>query len=262
MQGKDLHIRYDVRELSGPKAVLMVKTNSHMKTTEGGRDPVIVLASDGIAAEYQGGILGQYRLSGEHNKSPYYVQSSNISDSSPVYLYRAEDNQWWVSDVLGERTGWLNNPNSSASVPETGWKVADGKGNWPDDPQLTVRCGPLTECGDITVSSNGPTAKKKSKELGVYKKTDIISCGRHVFKHQARERYLSIAPGKTTWGIRDKPGDPASYIDSAAAANCPASYRNRNSERLSRKSWSYSDNGWHEDPSITVTCSNHSPLYY
>ena len=51
MQGKDLCIRYDVRELSGPKAVLMVKTNSHMKTTEGGRDPVIVLASDGIAAE-------------------------------------------------------------------------------------------------------------------------------------------------------------------------------------------------------------------
>ena len=51
MQGKDLYIRYDVRELSGPKAVLMVKTNSHMKTTEGGRDPVIVLASDGIAAE-------------------------------------------------------------------------------------------------------------------------------------------------------------------------------------------------------------------
>ena len=51
MQGKDLYIRYDVRELSGPKAVLMVKTNSHLKTTEGGRDPVIVLASDGIAAE-------------------------------------------------------------------------------------------------------------------------------------------------------------------------------------------------------------------
>ena len=72
-----------------------------LKTAEGGREPVIVLASDGIAAERQGGKLGQYRLSGELNKSPYYVQSSNISHSSPVYLYRTEDNQWWVSDVLG-----------------------------------------------------------------------------------------------------------------------------------------------------------------
>ena len=224
----------------------------------------LVLASNGIAAEYRGGQLGQYIPSGEHNKSPYYLQSSTLSerDSRPLYLYRTEDNQWYVNSVLGERRGWLKNPSSSASVPETGWKVSDGSGNWPDDPQLTVRCGPLTECGDITVSSNGPTAKKSSKDLGVYKKTDIISSGRHVFKHQARERYLSIATGNSAWTIGDKPGATVAYITSAAAANCPASYRNRNSERINKKSWRYFDNLWHEDPSITVTCSNHSPLYY
>ena len=73
---------------------------------------MIVLASDGIAAEWQGENLGQYRLSGEVNKSPYYVQSSNLShcDSRPLYLYRTEDNQWWVNDVLGERAGFLKNP--------------------------------------------------------------------------------------------------------------------------------------------------------
>ena len=32
---------------------------------------MIVLASDGIAAERQGSLLGQYRLSGELNKSSY-----------------------------------------------------------------------------------------------------------------------------------------------------------------------------------------------
>ena len=138
----------------------------------------------------------------------------------------------------------------------------DGKG-WLDDPQLTVRCGPLTECGDITVSSNGPTANKKSECLGVYKRTHIISCGRFVFKHQDRERYLSIPPGNTSWMITDKPGDTAGDIQSAAAANCPASYRNRYNERLNQKSWMYGNNGrWHEDPTITVTCSNHSPHYY
>ena len=55
----------------------------------------LVLASDGIAAERQGDKLGQYIPSGENNKSPYCVQSSNISDSDsrPRYPYRTEDNQ-------------------------------------------------------------------------------------------------------------------------------------------------------------------------
>ena len=223
---------------------------------------MIVLASDGIAPERQGAYLGQYSLSGEHNSSPYYVQTNTLSDSPPVYLYRADDNKWYVSDVLGKRAGGLNNPSGSVSVPETGWKMSDGK-VYVDDPQLTVRCGPLTECGDITVSSNGPTANKKSECLGVYKRTHIISCGRFVFKHQDRERYLSIPPGNTSWMITDKPGDTAGDIQSAAAANCPASYRNRYNERLNQKSWMYGNNGrWHEDPTITVTCSNHSPHYY
>ena len=82
------------------------------------------------------------------------------------------------------------------------------------------------------------------------------------WRHQARERYLSIPPGKTDWLIGDKPGSTAAYIQSAAAAKCPASYRNRQSEWLNMKSWQYSDKGWRDDPGITVTCSNHSPLYY
>ena len=57
--------------------------------------PPLMLASDGIAAERQGDKLGQYIPSGENNKSPYCVQSSNISDSDsrPRYPYRTEDNQ-------------------------------------------------------------------------------------------------------------------------------------------------------------------------
>ena len=235
---------------------------------------LLVLASDGIAAEHHGGKLGQYSVSGEHNNSPYYVQTDTLShsDSRPVYLYRADNNQWWVSDVLGERAGWLKNPSDSVSVPETGWKVADGTGTWPDDPQLTARCGPLTECGDITVTSNGPTAVSQSDCLGVYKRTDIISSGHFVFKHQDRDRYLSIAPHPMShlqqcgWGIRDKPGATRpyrSYVESAAGANCPASNRNRYSERFNWKSWLYFEHGeWHEDPTITVTCTNHNPDYY
>ena len=225
---------------------------------------ILLFASDGKAAEYTGSLLGQYSLSGtllvKDNRSPYYLQTNTLSDSdsSHVYLYRA-DNQWFVYSALGKTGGWLNNPIDSVSVPETGWKVSDGKGGWLDDPQLTVRCGPLTECGDITVTSNGPTANKRSDCLGVYKRTDIISCGRFVFKHQDRDKYLRIAPGKTVWTIGDKPGDTTAYIQSAAGANCPASNRNRYSERLNVKSWMYGHDGWHEDPTITVTCTNHNP---
>merc|ERR1712242_382931 len=75
---------------------------SDIKTAGEGREPVIVLASDGIAAEYNGDRLGQYSLSGELNNSPYYVQTNTLSDSDrpPTYLYRNDNNQWWVSDVL------------------------------------------------------------------------------------------------------------------------------------------------------------------
>ena len=118
--------------------------------------PVILLTTE------NGDRLGQYSLSGEHNNSPYYVQTNTLSQSGsrPVYLYRS-DNQWRVGSVLGKRGGWLYNPSDSVSVPETGWKVAV-KSNRPDDPQLTARYGPLTECGDIKVTSNGPTANKRS----------------------------------------------------------------------------------------------------
>ena len=87
----------------------------------------------------------------------------------------------------------------------------------------------------------------------------MISCGRPVFKHQDRDKYLSIAPNATNWVIGDKPGATKGYIVSAAGANCPASNRNTYSERLNKKSWMYSDN---EDPTIRVTCTRHSSDYY
>ena len=45
--------------------------------------------------------------------------------------------------------------------------------------------GEQTECGDITISSNGPTANKSSDNLGVYRKT-----------------FLAVAPSKAAWVVR------------------------------------------------------------
>ena len=266
---------------------------------------VIVLASDGIAAEHTGFLLGQYSLSGEHQKSPYYVQNNAIcesgsdsdsdSDSGPTYLYRANEKHWYVSDVLGESEGWLFNSSNSVSVPEKGWKVVNidfdsesysernsdsdsendsddmsakatatvKAGKYLDDPKLSVKYGVLTECGDIRVTSDGPTAKKKPDCLGIYKRTETISNGRFVFENQSKDKYLKIGANMLVWSIGDKSGYTED-IRSAAVANCPASNRNRYSKMLDTKSWSYARKSgeWREDPSIIVSCSKHSPDYY
>ena len=81
--------------------------------------PTLVLSSAGIAAEYPGGKLGQYELRGVHNSSPYYVQTDTLTNS-PIYLFRADINQWYVTDVLGKSRGGLKNPSTSVTVPHHG----------------------------------------------------------------------------------------------------------------------------------------------
>merc|ERR1719295_8088 len=72
--------------------------------------------------------------------------------------------------------------------------------------------------------------------------------------------YLSIPPDDTCWRITDISGaDDDGGIVSAAGANCPASERNRFSDRINVKSWRCAEKEeWKEDPSITVTCNKHS----
>ena len=224
--------------------------------TRNGWAPMIVLASEGIAADWKGCCLGQYSLAGEYHGSPYYVQSNTLAGSDPTYLYRAHDNKWWISDALGEQRGWLKNTSNSVNVPELHWRVSINR-TFHADPRLTASSSQLSECGDIAVTSDGQAEDIQSDCLGVYRRTDIISSGRFVFKHQTREKYLSIPPGKRVWSIG---GTATAGIQSAAGANCPASNRNRYSERDNEKSWMYWNNGeWHEDPNITVICTNHGP---
>ena len=224
--------------------------------------PLLVISSDGIGPETYGSRLGQYELKGELNNCPYYVQSDTFTSSPPHYLYRAENKEWYVSPLLGICGGGLTNPRDSESVPGDGWLVSVS-GTWTADPQCRVSPGPLSECGDITVSASpdSPTAKMWADCLGVFRPTDMFSAGRRVFKHQSREKYLSIPPGETRWMITDTPGADKGGIRSAAGANCPASERNTISVLNNWNYWTYRDNGCKEDPSISVTCSKHSNTF-
>ena len=222
--------------------------------------PLLVISCDGIGPETYGSRLGQYELKGELNNCPYYVQSDTFTSSPPHYLYRAENKEWYVSPLLGICGGGLRNPRDTETVPGDGWLVGV-RGTWTADSKCWVSPGPPSECGDITVSAspNSPTAHYHPDCLGVFRPTDMLSCGRRVFKHQSGEKFLRIPPGKSSWGVGDTPGASSSGIQSAAGANCPASKRNRFSDRFKVKSWRCAEKeGLKEDPSITVTCSIHS----
>lgn len=247
-------------------SMIKVEINGSQQTAvEVSLVPPLVIRSDGIAAEWVGDSLGQYELRGELNNCPYYVQTDTLTSSPPTYLYRADNKEWYVSPVLGERKRWLRNPRDSECVPGDGWLVYRTDRCWTADPQCRVSPGPLSECGDITVSAspNSPTANKRPDCLGVFRPTDMFSSGRRVFKHQSREKYLCIPPGYTIWKITDTPGADSAGMRSAAGANCPASERNRFCDRDNVKSWMYSvNNQLKKDPSITVTCSKHSTNFY
>ena len=97
----------------------------------------VVISSRGGAVQHLGGMLGQYEYLEDKE---YYVQTSTERCEEwfrARYLFRDEDDKWWVSDIPGEKIGWLYNPRSSQTLPSSGWRYADN-GSWHDDLTMTV----------------------------------------------------------------------------------------------------------------------------
>ena len=70
-------------------------------------------------------------------------------------------------------------------------------------------------------------------------------------------RFLTVASGKTDWGIRDAADNRVSYIDSASAGtSCPSSPSSSVSKRYGWNSWRYYENNKWQDGDIEVSCSN------
>ena len=71
----------------------------------------MVIWSTGGAAQHHGGVLGQYEY---HEDKGYYVQTSTESPWWFVarYLYRDEDDKWWVGATPGENSAlWETRPS-------------------------------------------------------------------------------------------------------------------------------------------------------
>ena len=141
----------------------------------------VVISSTGGAAQYVGEVLGQYEYLEDKG---YYVQTSTEQSEEEFharYLYRDEDDYWYVYDTPGEMRGWLQSRRPSKTLPSTGWKYSNGE-SLQDDLSLTVTQGPLPPLPrQFTVTATGAEVEKWPSFLGVFNRTQRWWYGRPVY---------------------------------------------------------------------------------
>merc|ERR550517_529357 len=116
----------------------------------------VELRTSGRAGEYQGALLGLFQFHSEDEESQGRVyKQRHDGGGDQYYLYRV-DQRWYVSDIFGERTGYLRADAgnwSQTTPPLKGWQYVDG-GVWNDDPEL--ECGkPSLPCRAVIIELSG-----------------------------------------------------------------------------------------------------------
>jgi len=218
----------------------------------------VELRTSGRAGEYHGARLGlfQFHSEDEESKGRVYKQRHD-GGGDQYYLYRV-DQRWYVSDIFGERTGYLRADagNSSQTTPPLkGWQYVDG-GNWNDDPEL--ECGkPSLPCRAVSIELSGEANGNCAECAGRYVVLDgWWKRGRQVLQQESSPHlYFAVRSGSTTWSIADHIEKPSGKISSASAGTtCPASPSASVSKRLGWNSWHYAHLlNWHAG-NITVSC--------
>ena len=206
-----------------------------------------MISSTGGAAKHQGGSLGQFEYDEDRG---YYIQSSTEQRNvhvqfRPRYLYHTEEEEWCVSDIPGERRGWLYNPGPSKTPPTSGWQYADpdttSKVPWQDDPTLTVTPAPLPS--QFMVTASGAAAEKWPSYLGIFTRTQRWWNGRSVYIN-AEGRLLYFSDVDDDWAIGDKLGWRA--LRGSRAHHSP----------VDENRWRYAAEPEDKPASVTVTGSD------
>ena len=200
----------------------------------------VVISSRGGAVQHLGGMLGQYEYLEDKE---YYVQTSTERCEEwfrARYLFRDEDDKWWVSDIPGEKIGWLYNPRSSQTLPSSGWRYADN-GSWHDDLTMTVTPGPLTLPRQFTVTIMGAAAERHPTYQGVFTKRERWLYGRPVY---VNKHGRTLHHGGT-WEIGYNLGQH-SPVRGSRARDSP----------VNEKSWTYWTGSERKPALVTVTGSN------
>ena len=160
-----------------------------------------------------------------------------------VYLFRDEDENWYVSTTPGKKVGWLWNPsqNKTPAPPTIGWRYIDSR-LWISDDTLSVSPGtlpPLPRHFLVTVS--GAAAEYQ----GVFSRTERWWYGRPVYVNTVG-MFLYHSARDWGWVI----GGPLGYnkLRGSRAHHSP----------VSEDSWKYytGPGSGYKPASVTVTGSD------
>ena len=206
----------------------------------------MVISSTGGAGQHQGAVLGQYEY---HEDKGYYVQTSTEQSNEKFvarYLYRDQDDKWWVGPTPGAKSGrWLRNTSPSQTPLSSGWLYADKTTkSWQDDQTLTVTPGPLPPLPkQFTVTVTEPATRKLSSYQGVFTKTQRWWHGRPVYVN-TEGQLLHHSTADLGWSIGDKLGKYT--LRGSQARHSPVDEDN----------WRYWDGSEDKPASVTVTGSD------
>jgi len=217
----------------------------------------VFIASTAGAAEYHGGGLGLFDVTGDlYDSRPVYQQRGGIQ-----YLYyRSMYGAWYAGPEVGGN-GVLKSISSSTTPPESGWEYwLSSDSDWHSDPTciLTSPAEPVwQQCITVTVHSTGPAAIAQSSRMGNYTWRGDWLKGRMLYEREEGGQYLQIVTGYVNWRIGPKKNSSSSGIRSGRGTSCPCDPAAGPSDRLNYSHWRYYDSSadvWREDPGLTVTC--------
>ena len=92
--------------------------------------------------------------------------------------------------TIGREGGALYNPDTSHTVPTTGWEYYSKKdGTMTVDPLLSIVEGPLPPCSVVRITAAGDAAVTQPDSLGTYQPTLQWSSGRKVYRNNNTGSY-------------------------------------------------------------------------
>ena len=217
-------------------------------------------------------MLGEYVKEGGGVGRSYYRQRDTVGKRDNFLYFIGQ--RWWVSDVLGEKNGFLRSSQDrgdGVGPPQSGWEYlrTGQQASWQgEDTSLVLEWGALQPCSRLEVKAIGEVARTRRKELGSFTHRGDWIEGRPIYGNEADEpRYLRMAEGKSGWWIGPSPNISVSFtcstcllgatLKSGRGTTSPGSLEAGPSVRHGREGWHWKDrNGdWRETSGrLIVTC--------
>ena len=172
----------------------LIKQEGSVSTSKlEGKEFLVLVGTNGLAAKKQGVHLGLYKIEGYQNGKVYYRQLDNGNCGS--FLYANSLGSWVIGSSLhfnSNKGQGLYNDKKSRFPPQTGWQFFNeltGKWNTVDGIRIYLYNKEEQQCSRISITSQ---VHHPIEITGIYFPTQMYKRGRLVFKHCVEKFYLTI----------------------------------------------------------------------